>query len=150
MSPVNTGRIQAKGQFPKGKSGNPRGKPIGARHRSSLIIEQLFSDKIQDICKTVIEEAKAGDMQAARIILDRLLPPRKDNPIQIDLPQMGTCADIVKAIECIANAVGSGQISPSEGEALARIIDIQARTLELNEHEQRLTALERVSSESFK
>jgi hypothetical protein len=142
MTPVNTGRIQAKGQFPKGKSGNPRGKPKGARHRSSLIAEQLFASEIQDICKTVIEEAKAGDMQAARIILDRLLPPRKDNLIQIDLPRIENSSDILKAVGCITNAVGTGQISPSEGEALARIVDIHTKALELNEFEKRLAALE--------
>jgi hypothetical protein len=143
MTPVNTGQIQAKGQFSKGKSGNPKGKPKGARHRSSLIAEQLFASEIQDICKTVIEEAKAGDMQAARIILDRLLPPRKDNPIQIDLPKIESSSDLLRAVGCITGAVGSGQISPSEGEALARIVDIHAKAIELAEFEQRLSALEK-------
>ena len=140
--PENTGRIQAKGQFPKGKSGNPRGKPKGTRHRSSLIAEQLFAGEIQNICKTVIEEAKAGDMQAAKIILDRLLPSRKDTPIQIDLPKIESSSDVVRAVGCIINAVGIGQISPSEGEALARIVDIHTKALELNEFERRLAALE--------
>ena len=140
--PENTGRIQAKGQFPKGKSGNPRGKPKGARHRSSLIAEQLFAGEIQNICKIVIEEAKAGDIQAAKMILDRLLPPRKDNLIQIDLPKIESSSDILKAVGCITDAVGAGQISPSEAEALARIIDIHTIALELNEFEKRLVALE--------
>lgn len=143
--PVNTGQIQGNGQFTKGRSGNPKGKPKGARHRSSLIAEQLFADEIQDICKTVIEEAKAGNMQAARIILDRLLPPRKDNPIQIDLPKMESSSDILKAVGCITHAVGIGQISPSEGEAFARIVDIHTKALELVEFEQRLIALEKGS-----
>lgn len=149
--PENTGRIQAKGQFLKGKSGNPNGKPKGARHKSSLLAEKLFSDEIQDICKGVIGEAKAGNMQAAKIVLDRLLPPRKDRFIEIDLPKIENCSDVLMAVGRIADAVGTGQISPSEGEALARIVDIQTRALELNEHEQRLTALERRSSdEGFK
>ena len=105
--------------------------------------ERLFANEIQDICKAVIEEAKAGDMQAARIILDRLLPPRKDNPIQIDLPKIESSTDILKAVGCITNAVGAGQISPSEGEALARILDIHTKALELNELEQRLSVLEK-------
>ncbi len=77
-APENTEKKQENGRFRKGQSGNPKGKPKGARHRSSLMAERLFADEIQDICKTVIAEAKAGDMQAAKIILDRLLPPRKD------------------------------------------------------------------------
>lgn len=142
MSPVNTGKIQGKGQFQKGKSGNPQGKPKGARHKSTLLAEQLFSNEIQEICKTVIEEAKSGDMQAAKIILDRLFPPRKDRYIDIELPKIETYKDMNRAMSCIVNAVGSGQISPSEGEALARIIDIQAKAIELTEFESRLSALE--------
>lgn len=148
--PENTGQIQAKGQFLKGKSGNPSGKPKGARHKSSLLAEQLFSDEIHEICGAVIEEAKSGNMQAAKIILDRLLPPRKDRPIEIELPKIGNATHLVEAIGKVTHAVGSGCISPSEGEALARIIDIHAKTLEMNEFEKRLDALEKARNESLK
>ena len=33
--PENTGGIQENGRFKKGKSGNPGGKPKGARHKAS-------------------------------------------------------------------------------------------------------------------
>lgn len=142
MAPENTGQIQEKGRFAKGKSGNPMGKPKGARNRSALMAERLFADEVENICKMVIEEAKGGDMQAAKMILDRLLPPKKDTPIQIDLPKIESSSDVLKAVGCITDAVGIGQISPSEGEALARIVDIHTKALELNEFEKRLAALE--------
>ena len=82
-------------------------------------------------------------MQAAKIVLDRILPPKKDRPIRIDLPEMNSSTDLAKSMSCVINAVGSGQISPSEGETIARILDIHAKTLELKEFEQRLSALER-------
>ena len=86
-----------------------------------------------------------------RIILDRLLPPRKDSPIKLDLPKIESSAELLKAIGCVTDAVGSGQITPSEGEALSRIIDIHSRALELTEFEQRLTVLEqRAGNESIK
>ena len=129
--PENTGRIQAKGQFPKGKSGNPSGKPKGVRHQSSLLAEQLLASEVQDICQTVSTEAKAGNMQAIKIVLDRLLPPRKDNPIHIELPKIEESRDVLKAIGCITQAVGDGEISPAEGEALARIVDIHTKALRL-------------------
>jgi hypothetical protein len=142
MAPENTGKIQGINRYAKGQSGNPAGKPKGARNRSTLMAERLFADEIESICKKVIEKAKAGDIQAAKIILDRLLPPRKDVPIQIDLPNMDTSSDLLKAMGCITNAVGVGYISPSEGEALARIVETYAKTLELSEFERRLALLE--------
>ena len=142
MIPENTGQIQEKGRFRKGKSGNPNGKPRGARNRTTLIAEMLFADEVEDICKTVIGEAKAGNMQAAKIILDRLVPPKRDRLINIDLPKLDSSSDLLKAIECITRTVGSGQISPSEGEALARIVDIYTKALELTEFEYRLVVLE--------
>ena len=131
------------GRFNKGQSGNPAGKPRGARNRSSLVAERLFANEIQEICGSIIAQAKAGNMQAAKIILDRVLPPIKDKPVQIDLPKMTSSNDLAKAVECIAFAVGSGQISPLEGEFIARIVDIHIRALELNEIEKRLSNLEK-------
>lgn len=131
------------GRFLKGQSGNPAGKPRGARNRSSIVAERLFADEIQEICGSVIAQAKAGNMQAAKIILDRVLPPIKDKPIQIDLPKMATSSDLLTAMECITFAVGSGQISPLEGESIARIVDTHIKALELNEIEKRLSCLEK-------
>lgn len=74
-------------------------------------------------------------MQAAKIILDRVLPTIKDKPVKIDLPNMTSSSDLLKAMECITFAVGSGQISPLEGESIARIVDTHIKALELNEIE---------------
>ena len=131
------------GRFHKGQSGNPAGKPRGAKNRSSLVAERLFADESREICGSVIAQAKTGNMQAAKIILDRVLPPIKDKPIEIDLPKMMTCNDLVRAVECITSAVGSGLISPLEGESIARIVDIHIKALELNEIEKRLSNLEK-------
>lgn len=142
MQPENTGKIQVRGRFSKGQSGNPAGKPKGARHQSTLLAERLFAGEIQSICEAVIAKAKTGDVQAAKIVLDRLFPPRRDNPVMIDFPKLESGADLLKAVECITSAVGRGDLSPSEGESLARIVDTQAKVLELAEFERRLLALE--------
>lgn len=134
------------GRFHKGQSGNPKGKPQGVRNRNSIVAERLFADEIQEICGSVIAQAKAGNMQAAKIILDRVLPPIKDKPFLIDLPKMTNGSDLLKAMECITFAVGSGQISPLEGESIARIVDTHIKALELNEIEKRLSSLEKRES----
>jgi hypothetical protein len=57
----------------------------------------LFDGAAEEICKAVIDKANTGDMVAARIIVERLCPPRKDRPLAFGLPKIGTAADAAKA-----------------------------------------------------
>jgi hypothetical protein len=67
--PDNTGKKQGKNQFPKGRSGNPNGRPKGIRNKSTMLAQLLLERDLEEICNRVIEEAKAGNMQAVKIIL---------------------------------------------------------------------------------
>ena len=84
----NTGRIQG-GQFPRGKSGNPSGKPKGARHRTTLAVEKLLEGEAEQIGRKAVELAKSGDTVALRLCLERIAPVRKGRPIAIALPPCG-------------------------------------------------------------
>jgi hypothetical protein len=65
------------GTFPKGVSGNPAGKPVGAKHMTTKLMEAITrvsadggtSDDIQ-IVKTLVEKAKGGDMRGIELILN--------------------------------------------------------------------------------
>lgn len=46
--------------------------------------------RAHNITKAVIEAAKGGDLMAAKIILDRLIPPAKERPENVDLPDTKT------------------------------------------------------------
>jgi len=141
-SPENSGKIQAKGKYTKGHSGNPKGKPKGARNKSSLVAEALLEGSLDKICKKVEEEALNGNMQAAKMILERFLPPRKDRFIEIDFPPIHTLEDIVKVVEFIFSSVGKGEISPSEGEILTRMVESYSKAIEGCQFESRLKNLE--------
>jgi hypothetical protein len=133
---------EKQGRFRKGRSGNPFGRPRGIRNKATLLAEALFEDEIEGICRKAIEEAKQGNIQAIKLVLDRILPPKKETSIFIDLPVMKTGSDILEAVHRVTIAVCQGEITPSEGEMLTRIIDTQARAIEVNEFEQRLKNLE--------
>jgi hypothetical protein len=142
----NTGKIQRGSQFKKGQSGNPKGKPKGARNKSTLEAERLLEGSLDRICKRIEEEALSGNMQAAKMILDRFLPARKDKVIKIDLPEVRTCEDILKAVGDIVNAVGNGEISPSEGESLSRTLEMYSKAIETHQFEVRLRELETIAA----
>ena len=52
--------------FQPGKSGNPAGKPAGARNKTTLAVEALLEGEAEGLTRKAIELAKAGDMQALR------------------------------------------------------------------------------------
>lgn len=140
--PENTGKIQESTQFKKGQSGNPNGKPKGAKNKSTLAAEALLEGSLEKICRRIEEEAVKGNMQAAKMVLERFLPPRKDRLIRLDLPEIKNTRDILVASNAIIAAVCRGEISPSEGEALSRAIATHAQAIENQDLEQRLEAIE--------
>lgn len=133
---------EKQGKFIKGKSGNPLGRPRGVRNRATVLAEKLFEDDIEEICKQAIDQAKKGNVHAIKLILDRILPIKKEASIFIDLPNVNNAQDILKAVNRVAEAVCEGKVTPSEGELLTRIIDRQAKAIELSDFELRLRSLE--------
>lgn len=93
------------------KPGNP-GKPKGARNRATRMVEALFENEAEDIGKAAIEAAKGGDVQAMKLILDRLAPARRTRHIAIDLPKIETAADLLAAQGVVVEAMAGGQMTP--------------------------------------
>lgn len=140
--PENAGQMQETGKFRKGQSRNPKGKAKGTRNKATLAVEVLLHGELENICRRLIQEALTGNLQAMKMILDRTLPLRRDRPITLDFPKLKTPSDIVDSMALITEAVGIGNISPSEGEALSKIIDIYVKAIQVYGHEERLSALE--------
>lgn len=128
--------------FRKGTSGNPKGRTPGARHVALVALDAIGEEAAQALLKSVVSEARAGDMTAARIILDRVWPARKGRPVTFAMPRLETARDIARAVGGILEAVAAGLLTPEEGQGLAAILESQRRALELTEIEERLTALE--------
>ena len=108
--------------FKKGRSGNPSGRPAGSRNNATLMAERLLQNDIEDVCRAVVTAAKNGDMTAAKIIIERLVPPRKDRPVTFALPKLETADDAAKALASIAQAVAGGELTPLEGRDIAALI----------------------------
>lgn len=79
ISTENTEVIQKSHLFQKGQSGNPKGKPKGARHFSTLLKEAIIKVAEGDdmpadrmIVKELVDQAKKGNLQAIDRVLDRV------------------------------------------------------------------------------
>ena len=132
-------------RFQKGQSGNPAGKAPGTRHRVTLLAERLMQDDAEGVVNAVIAAAKDGDMAAARLVLDRIVPPRKDSPIRFSLPQIkaaSDASDASEAMSAILRAVAAGELTPSEAGDVAKLLETFTRTYEACALEARIAALE--------
>jgi Family of unknown function (DUF5681) len=130
-------------RFKKGESGNPNGKPRGCRNATTILFDELLKDNARDLIEKAIAMAKGGDGPALRLCIDRLAPPRKDRPVWFELPKMSEARDAVNASAAIAEAVASGDLTPSEASELSKVVEGYARSLQTVEFEQRLSKLEK-------
>ena len=129
---------------PRGRpfeAGNP-GKPKGARHKTTLLAEKLMQEDAKAIVESVVNAAKAGDLVAARIVLDRIAPARRDNPVAFELPKIESAADAVAAQSAILSAVANGELTPGEAAEVSKLIDGFVKAIELSEIDERLRRLE--------
>jgi hypothetical protein len=121
--------------------GNP-GRPKGARHRTSLAIEELLDGEAEALTRKAIELAKGGDMTALRLCLERIAPARKDAPVRLHLPAIKSAREAAEAASVVLVAVSEGEITPVEGAAVMALLEQYRRALEASDFEARLSALE--------
>ncbi|CCB91127.1 putative uncharacterized protein [Waddlia chondrophila 2032/99] len=138
----NAGKKQVSTKFQKGQSGNPKGRAKGSKNKATLAAEELLKGELNGICRRLIEEALEGNVQAIKLVLDRVLPARKSPAMSISLPKLNSSSDALNALALITDAVGTAEISPDEGEVLSRIVNSYVKALEAYDFEKRLTDLE--------
>jgi hypothetical protein len=128
--------------FQNGQSGNPAGRPRGARNKRTIALENIMEAESEVITRKAIEMAKGGHIAAIRMVVDRLAPIRKDRAVEFELPPLNTPADAVAASVAIAAAVAAGDLTPLEAAQLSKVVDGYVQALEAHSFEQRLAKLE--------
>lgn len=122
-------------------AGNP-GKPKGARHKATRAALALLDGEAEALTRQAVTMALAGDTTALRLCLERIAPPRRDAPVQFDLPHMETARDAATAAGAVLEAVALGDLTPTEGAHLMALVEAYRRTLETTEIEARMVELE--------
>lgn len=129
-------------QFKSGQSGNPNGRPKGSRNKATLALQELLDGEAEEIGRKAIEFAKSGDVTAIRLVLERVLPAKKDSPLLLDIKKPTSSAEITEAMGLVVESVGLGDITPAEGRAMVGLLDSLRKSMELTEIEKRLRKLE--------
>jgi hypothetical protein len=127
------------GRWKPGVSGNPKGKTPGSGELQRL--RATIASDVPEILAGLVNAAKAGDVQAARLILERVLPPVKatEQAVELQLPDGGTLTAQGRAV---LSAVAGGDLAPGQGAQLLTAIGTLARVTGIDELTNRITALE--------
>ena len=137
----SAGKRNAAGRFESGNPGGP-GRPRGLRNKATQLIEELLDGEAESLVRALVRRAKAGNGTALNIVFARLAPPRRDRPITLALPRIESVADLLAAHAAIIAAVGEGELSPSEAQAMTTVLDHHRRATEAVRFEERLAAIE--------
>jgi hypothetical protein len=131
------------GRFQAGRSGNPAGKPVGAKHRATALVEKLLGERAEEVIKRVVDDALAGQGLAQRLVMERLYPPpRPRHFVQIALPVISSVADLPLALASVGAALGEGKLSVEDATAIADIFRAFSDSIHTAEIENRLRLVE--------
>ncbi|MBD3335253.1 MAG: hypothetical protein GF355_07025 [Candidatus Eisenbacteria bacterium] len=124
------------------------------RHLAALqkaVRAALSPEEIAAVIRALRDRAIEGDVQAARVLLDRILGrPGPEQPAEdgngsrdvVGLGRLATADDAAEAIGAVLAAAGSGRITPPEAMQLAGVIETARRVIETQQLEGRLARLE--------
>lgn len=127
------------GRWTAGQSGNPKGRPPGSGDLAKL--RAAINEHLPEIIKQLVDKAREGDTQAARILLERVLPPVKavESTVELEIP---LDADLTVQGQAIIRAVSEGMIAPGQAASLLSGLGSVAKLKEIDELVKRIEALE--------
>jgi hypothetical protein len=122
---------------PKRPPGRPHGSGPVARLRAQL----LTGGQLDKVISKLHDLALAGDVAAARVLLDRILPPLRSQaaPVQI-APLTGSLTDQAKAL---LKAATDGTLPVDLAAELIRAVAATAGVDQVDELRRRLEAMEK-------
>jgi hypothetical protein len=140
--PIQNGEETAKrgpkGRFAVGNQASP-GRPPG-RGPAAEIRAAIGKDLLAIVNK-LAQQALAGDVQAARILLDKAVPSLK--PTEDVAPLEMTDGGLADQGRAVLSAVSKGALAPGQGAVLMSALGSLAKLIETDELMGRITALEK-------
>jgi hypothetical protein len=131
-----TGRDRA-GRF---QAGNPGGPGRRSGKATSTALREKLAQDVEAVVEVVRQQALAGDVAAARLLLDKLLPSLRpvEVPAELDLPAGGLAAQA----QAVVQAAALGDLAPGQAAQLVAALAGVGKIIETTELMARIEALE--------
>lgn len=125
--------------------GNP-----AVRHLADLqaaVRRAVTPEALERVLARLIEAAEAGDVAAARLVLERALGRVSDSPPcaltePLDLPPVSDVKSAAAAAAGLLEAAAAGQIAPEVAQRIMPLIELVRRCAETDDLSRRIAALE--------
>jgi hypothetical protein len=118
-------------KFKKGESGNPAGKPRGARDKRTALRE-LLRPYAPALVEKVVEQALQGDTTALKLCLDRLMPPLR--PTSEPLPFQAEGDTLSDQARAVVSAMANGTLPPEQAATMITALAAMTRVLEIDSY----------------
>ena len=115
-------------KFQPGQSGNPAGRPPGARNKKTIAVEELLGEKAKAMVEHIIFRAEGGDPMAVRMCMQAVMPKGVDRPLALELPRVRCADDADAAFDIVIAALGSGTLSTREFNQMLAAVSRMVRT----------------------
>jgi hypothetical protein len=94
------------------------------------------------LVRKAIDLAKAGDMAAIRLCVERLVPRRAEPHIEFEMPPIAEPKDAIGVLSRIMEGVGRGELTASEASSLVSVVQASLKAIEVLNLDERMTTLE--------
>ncbi len=126
--------------FRRGQSGNPRGRPKGAKDKRTAL-RTLLEPHAVKLVEKVVSLALEGDTTALRLCIDRIIPAYRSVDMPASLSLDGDT--LTQKAESILAQMAAGKLTPSESVAVVQTLSGMLKIKELEDLEDRVTKLEK-------
>jgi len=154
-APEDNGRDPVTGRFKVGNRVNPDGRPaaqrVGRDLKSAILAAAAdagleINPASPDGMRTYLAHLAASEKRAFAGLLGRVLPLQPVR-MSMQLKEIATASDVVAASSQIAKAAAEGELTAQEASALANIVGVVAKAIEVHELGERIAKLEQAAAE---
>lgn len=109
--------------FPKGVSGNPKGRPKGSKHRATVLAEALLHGQAEAVIQALVDRALGGDPVCMRLVVERLIPPVRERAVELPIPSdLGAAGALEEAERVTIREMAAGRLTPTEAATVMGVI----------------------------